>query len=188
MTDQVPIPVYLWWMLMALAICGLFAAALWFIRLAFNGSVIDKIAQANDLIKTVNSLPTNPNVPNPLVASWNARIPARADEVAKLGLRRCPLCGRMKAEHKCPQSSHAAGMGPYPPRIVEVDPMNPEPKTIQPILFADGFRVTVGDLHKLGLNPIINGDGRIVMLMTATGKHVQTVEEWCGLRHGARIS
>jgi hypothetical protein len=46
--------------------------------MAINGSVIDKIAQANDLIKTVNSLPTNPNVPNPLVASWNARIPAPA--------------------------------------------------------------------------------------------------------------
>ena len=162
MTAQVPIPVYLWWMLIAMAICGLLAAALWFVRLALN------------------------------LLSWRiGRKIARADEVAKLGLRRCTLCGRMKAmdgEHKCPQSPHAAGMGPYPPRIVEVDPMNPEPKTIQPILFADGFRVTVGDLHKLGLNPIINGDGRIVMLMTATGKHVQTVEEWCGLRHGARIS
>ena len=100
MNDQVPIPVYLWWMLMALAICGLLAAALWFIRLAIN------------------------------LLSWRiGRKIARADEVAKLGLRRCPLCGRMKAkdgEHKCPQSPHAAGMGPYPPRIVEVDPMAEE--------------------------------------------------------------
>ena len=35
--------------------------------MASKDSVIGKIAQANDLIKTVNSLPTNPNVPNPLV-------------------------------------------------------------------------------------------------------------------------
>jgi len=46
--------------------------------MASKDSVIDKIAQANDLIKTVNSLPTNPNVPNPLVERWNARIPAPA--------------------------------------------------------------------------------------------------------------
>lgn len=84
------------------------------------------------------------------------------------------------AEHEpCVKKSYIGANG---------DPLNLPPKTIKPILFADGFRVTVDGIHELGLYPIIDGDGRIVMLMTATGKHVQTVEEWCGLCHGARIS
>jgi len=165
MTTQIPIPLYLWWTLVAMAFCGLLAAALWFVKLALN------------------------------LLSWQrSRRLARAEELAKSAPKRCPACGRMRAkdgEHECPKSRHAAGMGPYPPRIMEVDPMNPEPKTIQPILFADGYRIPVEDIHKRGLNPIINSDGRIVMVMSideGQPKGTISVEDWCGLSHGARIS
>ena len=71
------------------------------------------------------------------------------------------------------------------------DPLNIQPKAIQPILYADGYRLTPEDLHKQGLCYLINSDGRIVSVMKLNGASqptTWTVEECVGFEHGARIS
>ena len=78
-------------------------------------------------------------------------------------------------------------MGPYAAQ----DPLNPPPSRINPILFQDGFSITPLRIHELGMLPVVDGEGRIVMLMTTKSGEpsgTMTVEEWCGIRHGARIS
>jgi hypothetical protein len=79
-------------------------------------------------------------------------------------------------------------VGPLPPKD---DPLNPQPKAIQPILFADGHLITQDDIHKAGLCALINSEGRIDSVMQLNGllpPRTWTVEEWCGASHGARIS
>jgi len=73
---------------------------------------------------------------------------------------------------------------PPPP----ADPLNPEPKAIRPILFEDGFRIDANDIYGRGLMPVIDGDGRVIYVVDPYRKSQKTVEEWCGLDHGARIS
>lgn len=71
---------------------------------------------------------------------------------------------------------------PFPPG----DPLNPEPKVFQPILFADGLKVQPVDLSKAGLSFTVDGTGRIIHVLKQ-GKR-KTVEEFYGDEHGARIS
>jgi len=68
------------------------------------------------------------------------------------------------------------------------DPINVEPTRISDILFADGFRITANDIFDRGLVPIINGDGRVVMVLDPEARTNIAVENWCGLKHGARIT
>jgi hypothetical protein len=72
--------------------------------------------------------------------------------------------------------------------VVERDPLNLPPSRVQDILFADGFRMTANEIYKRGLLPVVDSDGRVVMVIDPDRKTNTAVEEWCGLRHGARIT
>jgi hypothetical protein len=72
--------------------------------------------------------------------------------------------------------------------ITSDDPMNPEPRRIQEILFEDGFRFTASEIYARGLLPIVDCDGRVVMVADVERKTTTVVEDWCGLNHGARIT
>ena len=96
-------------------------------------------------------------------------------------------------ERKKPHSSNVAKEGrdaglipqwPPPP----ADPLNPEPKAIRAILFEDGFRIDANEIYGRGLMPVVDGDGRVIYVVDPYRKSQKTVEEWCGLDHGARIS
>ena len=71
------------------------------------------------------------------------------------------------------------------------DPLNHQPKAIQPVLFADGHLITQDDIHEAGLCALINSEGRIDSVMKLNGALppvTYTVAEWVGGQHGARIS
>jgi len=87
------------------------------------------------------------------------------------------------------EEARAAGTIPqWPAPPPENDPLNRPPDTIYPILFADGFRMPVNEIYQRGLLPIVDGTGHVVMVVDTALHTNRTVEDWCGLDHGARIS
>jgi hypothetical protein len=78
--------------------------------------------------------------------------------------------------------------GAAPPAL---DPLHPAPRPAQPILFADGYRVTPEEIHACGFAYLLDDTGRIVSMLKMDDKKppaTRTVEEWIGEHHGARIS
>lgn len=84
------------------------------------------------------------------------------------------------------------------------DPINQPPAAIQPILFEDGYKVTLEELRVRGLTLLVDANGRIQriirletddpnykpsLLPTDSVRSINmSVEEWAGHQHGARIS
>lgn len=69
------------------------------------------------------------------------------------------------------------------------DPLNPPPRKVQPILFADDFKVTPQELFTQGLSFTVDGRGRIYHIWDANKQTPRrSVEDYFGGQHGARIS
>lgn len=94
------------------------------------------------------------------------------------------------AERSAPDSSDLNALPSKITVAAQQDPLNPQPRAMQPILFSDGYRLELADIHKAGLSPLIDVNGRIVALMDLSKPQQGsiTVEDWCGASHGARIS
>jgi hypothetical protein len=94
------------------------------------------------------------------------------------------------AKRSAPDNSDLNALLAKATATAQQDPLNPQPKAMQPILFSDGYRLELADIHKAGLSPLIDVNGRIVALMDLSKpqKGSITVEDWCGPSHGARIS